>query len=130
RATAGPLPRCPLPRSKRSATEAGPSAGWPAPPPAEAAPFPMLAQDVLEDPPVVVVRGLHGGVEAGDDGDADAVGVHREAGTDERRRVRAGQPVDRERLGSGHTERLPRRALRKLEGQHAHADEVGPVDAL
>jgi hypothetical protein len=46
------------------------------------------------------------------------------------RRQRVVEPLDGDRLEAGEPQRLPRGAVRELERQHAHAHQVGAVDAL
>src|ERR1700722_13295104 len=86
-------------------------------------------EHVLHDAAVPVVVGLAGGVDAHGGGEALAVGGHRDLG-------RHGPLVERldaldvEDLLAGQAEGLGAVARLELEREHAHADQVGPVDAL
>lgn len=92
------------------------------------------AQHVLQDAAVAEVVGLARGIDAHDgvEGDHRAVGLLGPDGDG----VRGGALVERcqardeEDLSAVQTERLSALPCRELEGHHAHADEVGAVDAL
>ena len=92
------------------------------------------AQHVLQDAAVAEVVGLAGGVDAHDgvEGGLRAVGPLRldRDGARGGALVERGQARDGEGLGAVQAERLGALSGRELEGDHAHADEVGAVDAL
>src|SRR4029450_4027050 len=88
-----------------------------------------LTQDVLEDATVAVVLDLVGGVDPDPAGELVVVGADGDLAGEA---VGAGtlQAGDLEGLVAGEAEGLDRLAGRQLQGQDAHADQVGPVDAL
>ena len=92
------------------------------------------AQHVLQDAAVAEVVGLARGVDAHDgvEGDLRTVGLLRldRDGARSGALVERRQACDGEDLGTVQTERLGALAGWELEGHHAHADEVGAVDAL
>src|SRR5829696_9065745 len=84
-----------------------------------------LAQHELQDPAVLVVLALLGRVDAHLGGELDVAGLDLDLVG-----VAAVEAGDRDLLLAREPERRRRLALGELQRQHAHADQVGAVDAL
>src|ERR1700751_5971604 len=86
-------------------------------------------QDVLHDAAVAVVVGFAGGVDPDRRGEALAVGSHHDF-VRNTPVVELGDALDAEGLLAGEAEGLGALARLELQREHAHADQVGAVDAL
>src|SRR5690606_19455318 len=125
--TAAAVASCPAARGGRAARKSGlPGAGAPG----AGLLADQLAQHVLQDAAVAVVVGLTGGVDPDHGVELDAgVGGHLDGGGDAAL-VELGHAGDGEGLLTGEAQRVGRPPLGELQRQHAHADQVGAVDAL
>jgi aconitate hydratase len=90
-----------------------------------------LSQHVMQDAAVAVIFHLVGGIDAAQRDEARGAAIG--PGDLDRHllaRLELGEPADGEGVVAGEAQRGARLALAELQRKHAHADEVGAVDAL